>query len=190
MTTQQWETAPAPVGASVTVRQIVAYNLGRARRERGLTQEQLGEHMFRVTGNPWSRATVSAAEGGWNSFPGRVRHFDLNEVVAFAFILKVPVCWFLLPPDRLPDDRPVQADQPWITVGDEGDPPDEALTSDFLRWVALAVADERDGQDLIALRVRAEAPELAGARLDIAKVRSLHRSLGAWLDAHDMSRSK
>ncbi len=51
--------------AAVSFRQVVAYNLARGRRVRGLTQEKLGEGLSELTGTPWSQATVSAAENAW-----------------------------------------------------------------------------------------------------------------------------
>jgi transcriptional regulator with XRE-family HTH domain len=79
-----------------SVNQLVAYNLQRARQLRGMTQADFGAEIERVTGRPWSNATVSAAERSWDG--NRVRQFDANELVAMCVILEVPLGWFFLMP--------------------------------------------------------------------------------------------
>jgi transcriptional regulator with XRE-family HTH domain len=65
----------------VTPNQLVAYNMRRIRRSRGLTQEQLGDRLS------WSHASVSAAE---RSVGGkRVKKFDADEIVAIAGALGI-----------------------------------------------------------------------------------------------------
>lgn len=86
-----WETE-----ATVTANQVVAYNLIRARRLRGLTQEEAGQRIAAHLGEPWHKATWSAAE---RSVAGeRIRNFDADEILAFAQLFDVPVAWFFLPP--------------------------------------------------------------------------------------------
>ncbi|MEV5506279.1 helix-turn-helix domain-containing protein [Streptomyces orinoci] len=76
--------------------QLVSYNLLRARRARGWTQQQLGELLGRYTGRVWSNASVSAAERAWQG--GRPRKFDADEIAAFCRIFDVPFSYFLMPP--------------------------------------------------------------------------------------------
>ncbi len=82
----------------MTGNQLVAYNLQRARKARGWSQEVLGVRLSGMTGRSWSKASVSAAESSWRG--GRVRRFDANEILAFARALSLPVAYFLLPPDE------------------------------------------------------------------------------------------
>src|SRR4051794_7943170 len=78
-----------PPGSDVvSVWQIVAYNMARARTARGMTQDALGSRLEQLTGKKWSRATVSAAESGWDGTTGRVRHFDVSELAALAIALR------------------------------------------------------------------------------------------------------
>jgi transcriptional regulator with XRE-family HTH domain len=81
----------------ITINQIVANNLSRARRERGWSQEDLGERLGQHLGHPWSVASVSAAERSIDS--GRGRRFDANELAAFARVFGLPISYFFLPPE-------------------------------------------------------------------------------------------
>ncbi len=77
--------------------QLVAYNLARARKLRGWTQEQAAKELRPYLGMLWSKAVYSAAE---RSVTGaRIRHFDPDELLAFARAFKLPISWFFLPPD-------------------------------------------------------------------------------------------
>jgi transcriptional regulator with XRE-family HTH domain len=80
-----------------TASQLVSYNLLRARRSKGLTQQEFGDELGRYTGRAWSNASVSAAERAWQG--GRPRKFDVDEINAFCSIFDVPFSYFLLPPD-------------------------------------------------------------------------------------------
>jgi hypothetical protein len=81
----------------LSINQVVAYNLMRARRRQGWTQDETAVHLTRVTGRRWTNATLSAAERSW--LTGRTREFNANELVAFAKVFNQPVSYFLLPPD-------------------------------------------------------------------------------------------
>lgn len=80
-----------------TVSQLVSYNLNRARRSRGWTQQEFGEQIGQYTGRAWSNASVSAAERAWQG--GRPRKFDVDEITAFCAIFDVSFAYFLLPPE-------------------------------------------------------------------------------------------
>lgn len=80
-----------------TASQLVSYNLLRARRAKGWTQQEFGEFLGRYTGRAWSNASVSAAERAWQG--GRPRKFDVDEIHAFCAIFDVPIAYFLLPPE-------------------------------------------------------------------------------------------
>jgi transcriptional regulator with XRE-family HTH domain len=82
--------------AAWSVNQVVAYNLQRARRAAGLSQQVVAMMLSTNTNRKWSVATLSAAERSWAS--DRTKRFDANELVAFAKIFKVPVSYFLIPP--------------------------------------------------------------------------------------------
>lgn len=155
------------VSETASVFQVVAYNLALARRERGMTQDQLGERLEELTGTPWSRATVSAAESGWTAKSTRVRHFDANEIVAFALALKLPIAWFFLPPAEGPDGRPRDALVPWIHVSKADRPRPPAMSTGILRWIALHQSDINDSDELMSRRLRRDGVEPHSDRQDI-----------------------
>jgi hypothetical protein len=76
--------------------QIVAWNLERIRRERGLTQAAAAKELEPYLGYRLSKAAFSQAEHCLHR--GRIRRFDADEIVAFAqaFGVKVPY-FFILP---------------------------------------------------------------------------------------------
>jgi transcriptional regulator with XRE-family HTH domain len=77
--------------------QLVAHNLTRARRLRGLTQVEVAERLARFTGKKWTQVTVSQAE---LSVSGkRVRKFGADELAALARTFDLPMLYFLMPPD-------------------------------------------------------------------------------------------
>jgi transcriptional regulator with XRE-family HTH domain len=93
---------PDPLSASG----IVAINLKRARELRGMSQAEAGELLGDYLRNPWSAATVSAAERSWERGPER--SFSANELDGFSRAIRLPVFWFLLPPHREEaDGRPL-----------------------------------------------------------------------------------
>lgn len=98
---------PEPLSASG----IVAINLKRARELRGLSQAEAGDLLGDYLRNPWSTATVSAAERSWERGPAR--SFTANELDGFSRAFRLPVLWFLLPPRREEaDGRPLP--QSWV----------------------------------------------------------------------------
>ncbi len=76
---------------TVTVNQLVGYNMAWYRNAAKLTQEELGKRL-----GGWTKVAVSAAEHSWDG--KRVRQFDADELVAIAAALGVPVIALLLPP--------------------------------------------------------------------------------------------
>jgi len=88
--------AQRAVAAGLTPNQVVAYNLARARRLRGWSQDQATAALEPHLGRRWSKASLSQAE---RAVTGKVpRSFDADELVAFARAFKLPVAWFLIPP--------------------------------------------------------------------------------------------
>lgn len=83
--------------AVLTVNQVVAYNIARARRALGWTQADTAARLEETTGKPWSAATLGASERSFDG--GRVREFDANELVAFSIVFGQPVAYFFIPPD-------------------------------------------------------------------------------------------
>lgn len=79
----------------LTVNQVVSYNLSRARRSRGWTQEETAERLERASGKKWTAATLSASERAVKT--GRPRIFDANELITFARVFEFPVAYFFLP---------------------------------------------------------------------------------------------
>lgn len=88
--------------------QAVAYNLARAREERGWTQEEAGRRLEPHLGVSWSKATWSQAERSTD--PGRSRSFGADEIVAFARCFDLPVAWFFLPPPPGTPGTPTRAE--------------------------------------------------------------------------------
>lgn len=81
----------------LTVDQVVAHNLRRARELRGMTQEESAEALEPYIGRRWSKATWSLAETS-DERTDRLRRFSARDVLAFALVFDVPVQWFYLPP--------------------------------------------------------------------------------------------
>lgn len=81
--------------AVLTVNQLVAYNLMRARRRKAWTQQETAERLTERTTRKWTAATLSAAERSWQT--GRSRQFDANELAAFAAIFGCPIPYFFVP---------------------------------------------------------------------------------------------
>lgn len=81
-----------------TANQLVAYNMTRARRARGWTQQEVAERLEKYTGRSWSKASISAAERSWQG--GRARKFDADEMLALAIIFDTPMAYFLMPMDE------------------------------------------------------------------------------------------
>ena len=85
-----------PHNGSLTLNQIVAFNLRAARERQGWTQEELADKLAARSGRRISQSAISALERSWNS--GRKREFDVHELALYAVTLDVPILWFLLPP--------------------------------------------------------------------------------------------
>ena len=103
MDVDSWATVP-PMAPPLRPNQIVAYNLRRARKLRGWTQEQAALQLQPLLGELWSKATFSAAE---RSVDGRrVRQFTADDLIAFGRAFKLPIAWFLLPPEGVGDASP------------------------------------------------------------------------------------
>jgi transcriptional regulator with XRE-family HTH domain len=83
----------------LTASAIVALNVRRIRAERGWTQAQAGERLERVTGRPFSVATVSALERGWDRV-GPERAFTINELDSISLAFNVSLLELLLPPSK------------------------------------------------------------------------------------------
>ncbi|MDP9070501.1 MAG: hypothetical protein M3N68_04315 [Actinomycetota bacterium] len=81
---------------SLTPNQVVAYNLPRARRVRGWTQEQAAEALAPYLGTRWSVANFSAIERSVDG--GRIRQFNADDLVALSRGFDLPIGFFLTPP--------------------------------------------------------------------------------------------
>jgi transcriptional regulator with XRE-family HTH domain len=79
--------------------QLVAYNLGRLRRELGLTQEQAAAQLEPWRGQRWSKASFSIAERYAFESASRRREFDANDLLALSKAFKRPISWFFELPD-------------------------------------------------------------------------------------------
>ncbi|HVL28620.1 MAG TPA: helix-turn-helix transcriptional regulator [Acidimicrobiales bacterium] len=79
-----------------TANQIVAFNVAKARRLRGWTQEEAARALAPYLGTTLSTASFSALERSVDT--GRVREFNADELLAFARGFGVPITWFFTPP--------------------------------------------------------------------------------------------
>lgn len=95
-----------------TPRQIVALNLARARRLRGLTQAEAADLVDRCGGRRWSQVSWSMLECSIDD-GHRSCHFDINDLVALAQAFEVPIGWFLTPPG--------EADARFAAPGDDSE---------------------------------------------------------------------
>lgn len=106
---------------AITLNQVVALNIAYYRRKAGITQEDLAARLGAISGEPWSKTTVSAAER--SAFGARVRQFDANDLLSFAVALEVPIVGLLMPPDTDGEEQRFRitpaTDGPWqgITGG-------------------------------------------------------------------------
>lgn len=108
----------------LTVHQIVAYNVARAREEKGWTQTQTGEYLEPFLGHRLNQGGVSALE---KTFDGdRRRNIDVAEVVAFARCFGKPLAWFFIPPPGHGSDL----------VGDDEGPADQLDAAHLLGLAA------------------------------------------------------
>ncbi len=62
----------------------------------------------------------------------------MDELVAFALALKLPVAWFLEPPPIDPQGEAVADDQAWLTPSKRTGSGAPAISSDSLRSIALS----------------------------------------------------
>jgi hypothetical protein len=67
-----------------------------------MTQEEVAVALEPFTGKRVRKATISAAERSVAAVPERVRHFTVDDLVAYSQIFDLPIQWFLLP---LPSTR-------------------------------------------------------------------------------------
>jgi transcriptional regulator with XRE-family HTH domain len=80
----------------LTPNQVVAYNLPRARRLRGWTQDEAAEALAPYVGTRWSVVTFSAIE---RSVVGhRIRQFSADDLLAISRGFDLPIGFFLIPP--------------------------------------------------------------------------------------------
>ena len=91
---------PEPLTASA----IVSLNVRRVREAKGWTQAEAGERMEKVTGKPWSVASVSALERGWDR-DGPERAFSINELDSISLAFGVTLLELLLPPSKEESSR-------------------------------------------------------------------------------------
>lgn len=122
----------------ITPNQLIGYNMSYWRRKRHMTQEELGEHLERLTGRNWSKASVSAAERSWDG--KRVRQFDADEIMALANVLEVPLTAFwLLPTDDGQTTQYAVSPRPSSTA-------DKALSGQ--EFVDYLISEMQDDEDL------------------------------------------
>ena len=182
--------------AGYTPNQLVAYNLARARRHRGWTQEETVERLAPYLGTKWSTASLSAAERSVTG--GRIKQFDADEIVALARAFDVPILWFLMPPPRDEAQGLCTPDAPRagysyellldVLFGDVSNRP--VLEKALLSWASTyPTADERKTisdvvEDDLDLRLRIRLREVFG---DIGEAKETLRHVAGAIEQLETS---
>ncbi|MFC5179396.1 helix-turn-helix domain-containing protein [Nocardioides taihuensis] len=178
-----------PETETITVPQVVAYNIARARKARNLSQLDLAGRLAWVSGKLWSVALVSAAEAGWAGRTGRVRSFSVDDLVSFGLALEVPVAWLLLPPATTPSGEPAPESAAWITMR-PGEEVTKLLDREVMAWLALTRVDPEDDDNLLGRRLGEEFREFASRepgeeeRRIVKKIKDLLGELDALVEGH------
>lgn len=84
----------------MTVNQVVAWNIKRAREDARRTQDDMAEAIEQYTGTHWTKQTISTIERAATG--GVSRDISVGEIVAFARLLQVPISYFFEPPHWQP----------------------------------------------------------------------------------------
>lgn len=162
----------------LTPNQVVAHNLRLARLLRGWTQEEAAIQLEPYLGVRWSVPSYSAAERSTER-PGRIRNFTADELIAFSLAFKLPVTWFLLPPEKDPAGRiPVVA-----TPGapeNQGHLPGVILELVFGNPESQALTEKRVEEllDDLGLEARGKYMRMIDAVSGLATRQSLKHALG------------
>jgi hypothetical protein len=130
----------------ITANQLVAYNLMRARKSMGWSQEEAAEQLAPYLGAHWSEDVYSAAERSYQEDP--VRQFTADELLALSRAFAVPVSYFFLPPPE----------------GDRGDAAEVTGGGHPLNWHDLVLALFAGGDQDILPRLH----ELPAAEVPVA----------------------
>lgn len=140
------------MSAFYTPNQLVAYNLARIRKQRGLTQAATVELLSSFLGVTWSVASLSAAE---RSVDGkRIKEFNADELIALSRAFDVPLAYWFLP-------QPAE-EQARLAVPDQDA---EGLDADALLDIVFGTADNRHLLEQ-ALNVSGPDPSSITDRLD------------------------
>jgi transcriptional regulator with XRE-family HTH domain len=151
-----------PSKSQLSVNQLIARNLFRARELKGWTQEQAAQRLEPYLGQRWSKATFSAAE---RSLDGRrPREFTVNEIVAFAAAFGQSLDWFFVPPTEFAEFDLIRTDRVIVAYDAEGKPLlTQAIEPGGLTWgeyIGIIVND----QDVpVALGLSAQLRRIADA---------------------------
>jgi hypothetical protein len=178
MTTEEVK-SPWPWGPiTLTVNQVVSFNLRRAREEeRKWTQTDAGVALHKYLGEYWSRQRWSAAERVYTGETSR--DFTVNELIAFCRTFELPLSYFFAPP---PLCLHVITGLPTWLVYFEDDPEtgamlfgmklEEALRDQGSRRIAKAAGphpnEEMPAQDLLQFLGRSESPVAANQLRNLA----------------------
>ncbi|MBW3547439.1 MAG: helix-turn-helix domain-containing protein [Actinobacteria bacterium] len=154
------EVGEVPSYLGLTPNQVVAYNLTRAREDKGWTQDQAADALAPYLGKRWSKASISQAE---RSIAGRfIRKFDADEIMAFARAFEVPIAWFFMPP-------PPWSDHPGVPV--KLATPDAEEFGQALGLLVDLVFGEPYQQALLSMRLQAFLEQIGPIELTEAQQR-------------------
>jgi transcriptional regulator with XRE-family HTH domain len=180
------EVGEVPLYLGLSPNQVVAFNLARAREDKGWTQDEAAEALAPYLGTRWSKASVSQAE---RSIAGKfIRKFDADEIVAFARAFELPISWFFMPP-------PPWSNQPGVPV--KLSTPDAEPFGAALGLLVDLIFGDAHQQALLSLRLQSFLNELGplgltGAQQRIASAVNLRvealvahsfQGLGQWQSA-------
>lgn len=154
------EVGEVPLYLGLSPNQVVAFNLTRAREDKGWTQDQAAEALAPYLGTRWSKASVSQAE---RSIAGKfIRKFDADEIVAFARAFELPISWFFMPP-------PPWSNQPGVPV--KLSTPDAEPFGAALGLLVDLIFGDPGQQALLSLRLQSFLDELGPLGLTEAQHR-------------------
>lgn len=150
-----------PLVEPVAISQLVADNMRRARKMRGLTQEELGYRLRELTGASWPRSLIAMFEASWTNESERARRLDVNQLCAVAMALEMPISWFFLPPDEIPENQGAA----WLecTTKERADG-HRTFTADQVARMALSrVCEPGEHEKTLQERIRDNVPAFRAA---------------------------
>lgn len=150
----------------LTPNQLVAANLTRIRKQRGLTQRETAARLAPFLARTWSVASLSAAE---RSVDGkRVKQFDADDLVALSRMFEIPLGYWFQPQEGETvvsgrDHELSEEELLHVVFGEENGHGDQLLGSLLPSSVGDLDAARRVLNLLVPILQRLGQPSLSGA---------------------------